>query len=137
MYGQRQTAYRDTEVLSSTPERLVPLMYERLLVSLKRGTMHMRDGDVEGKFECLQRSQDLLTELLGSLDFEKGGDIARHLSSLYSFWSREISAAGRAQDAQRLTRVIGMVAELHESWVEAVRVLDGEAAPVAAAGGSS
>ena len=137
MYGQRQTAYRDTEVLSSTPERLVPLMYEQLLVNLKRGLIRMRDGDVEGKFESLQRAQDILTELLGSLDFERGGEIAGHLSSLYTFWAREISDAGRAQDAPRLTRVTGMVAELHESWVEAVRVLDGEGVPAAAAGGSS
>ena len=133
MYGQRPTAYRDTEVLSSSPERLIALMYERLLVSLKRGAACIRNKDLDGKFENLQRAQDLVYELMGSLDYERGGDIARRLASLYTFWSREISEAGRTLDERRLARVTGMVAELHESWQEAVRVVEGDVR--AAAGG--
>lgn len=134
MYGQRPTAYRDTEVLSSSPERLIPLMYERLLVSLKRGTLCIRNNDMDGKFENLQRAQDLVYELMGSLDFDRGGDIARRLASLYTFWAREISEAGRTLNENRLARVTGMVAELHESWKEAVRVVEGDVR--AAAGGT-
>lgn len=137
MYGQRPTAYRETEVLSASPERLIPLMYERLLVSLKRGAMCIGKNDVEGKFENLQLAQDLVYELLGSLDFERGGEIAHRLSSLYTFWAREISEAGRALDARRVGRVAAMVAELHESWAEAVRAVEGKETARAAAGGAS
>jgi len=135
MYGPRSTAYRDTEVLSSSPERLIPLMYEGILVSLRRGRLCMGSGDLEGKFANLQRAQDLICELLGSLDHERGGEIAGRLSSLYAFWVKEISEASRTLDQKRLNRVADMVSELHGSWVEAVRIVE-TGAPPAVAGGA-
>lgn len=135
MYGQRSTAYRDTQVLGSSPERLIPLMYEALLVSLRRGRLCMGSGDLEGKSASLRRAQDLIYELLGSLDHEQGGEIAQRLSSLYAFWVREITEASRTLDAKRLARVADMVSELHGSWVEAVRIVE-TGAPPAAAGGA-
>lgn len=136
MYGQPQMAYRDAEVMSSSPERLVPLLYERLLVSLKRGALSIQNQDIEGKHEQLQRAVDIVYELLGSLDFEQGGEIAQRLASLYTFWSKEISQAGRALQADRIQRVAAMVAELHESWVEAVRVVETDS-PLPRAGGET
>ena len=124
MYEGGQAAYRETEVLSSSPERLIPLMYEKLLVSLKRGAMCIGSSDIEGKHEHLTRAQDLVFELLSSLNYEEGGEIAVHLGSLYAFWAREISEASRSLQAERLNRVVAMVADLHESWVEAVRVME-------------
>jgi flagellar secretion chaperone FliS len=134
MYERRRTAYRDTEVLSSSAERLIPLMYEKLLVSLKRGAVCMRAGDIAGKHENLQRAQDLVYELLSSLDFDHGGEIATRLASLYAFWAREISQAGHSLQAGRLDKVADMVASLHESWVEAVRAVEASATPVGTAG---
>jgi len=113
--------YRDTEVLSSSPEQLVPLLYERLLVSLRRGVKQMRAGDTEGRYESLSRASDIVCELLSSLDFEKGGDIAPRLASLYAFWAREISESSRTLQSSRLERVEQMVASLHEAWKEAAR----------------
>jgi len=129
MYGQRRTAYQDSEVMSSSPERLIPLMYEKLLVSLKRGAVCMRSKDFEGKHESLGRALDIISELVGSLDFEHGGEIAQRLVSLYGFWSREVSQAGRGLQPDRIDRVAVMVAELHEAWAAAVRTVEsGEAA---------
>lgn len=130
MYESRESAYRDVEILSSSPERLILLLYERLLVSLKRAAHAIRTRDVEGKHESLVRARDILCELLGSLDHEKGGALARSLASLYVFWDREIADAGRTLDEARLVRVTGMVAELHESWTQAVSAVErGEVQP--------
>lgn len=123
MYGQRQktAAYKEMEVLSATPEQLVPLLYEHLLVSLKRGALHIRRGDIEGKFESLGKAADIVAELLSALDLEAGGDLATQLVSLYGFWIKEIREAGRTMDALRIERVAEMAADLHESWVTAAQ----------------
>ena len=116
------SAYQETEVLSSSSERLVPLLYKRLLVSLKRGATFIRKGDIDGKHESLDRAQDILAELLASLDFDAGGEIAEQLSGLYLFWSKEISGASLRLEAEPLDRVGEMVATLYESWEEAARL---------------
>lgn len=115
------STYQRTEVLSTSPERLVPLMYEHLLVNLRRGGMFIRKGDIDGKFTSLAKSADIISELLGSLDHEVGGDLSARLAGLYGFWMKEIAIAGRDLDAGRLDRVAEMVASLTETWNEVAR----------------
>ncbi len=129
MTGYGNTSlYRETEVLSSSPARLVPLLYEKLLVRLRRGIRQIEKGDIEGKFESLAGAADIVAELLGALDFEAGGELAGRLASLYGFWVTEMSSAGRELNPQRLERVADMVASLSEAWVGAARLVEaGEA----------
>lgn len=134
MYGSRESVYRDVEVISSSPERVILLLYDRLLVSLKRGAHCIRVRDFEGKHESLERAKDILYELLGSLDHERGGQLASSLASLYAFWVREISEAGRTLNEGRLARVTGMVGEIHGSWTHAVAAVERGDIPASNAG---
>ncbi len=127
-YGRRQDAYREAAILGSTPEQLVPLLYEHLLVALKRASTQIQAQDIEGKSVSLQKAFDIVFELLGALDFEKGGEIASRLASLYAYFTREISEINRTLDTARLEQLIKLVTPLHESWVEAARVVDSGAA---------
>ncbi len=123
-YGTQSSAYRDVDVLGSSPERLVPLLYKHLLVNLRRASLCIQRKDIEGKFEAVAKASDVVAELRGVLDFDAGGDLSVQLSSLYGFWAKEISAAGSVLDVARLERVAGMVAELHESWESAARAVE-------------
>lgn len=118
-------AYQRTEVLSTSPERLVPVLYEQLLVNLRRGSMFIRKRDIDGKFSSLSKSADIISELLGSLDHEAGGDLAGRLAGLYGFWMKEITIAGRELNAARLDRVAEMVESLTETWNEVARASEG------------
>ncbi len=124
----RGTAYQETRVLSASPQRLVPLLYEHLLVNIKRGAACVRRGDIPGKHSSLTRASDIVTELLSALDFEAGGELAQRLASLYAFWATELSKANRHLDAERLDRIAEMVASLHEAWEEAARLVEQGAA---------
>lgn len=127
-YGNTST-YRETEILSSSPARLVPLLYEQLLVSLRRGILQIRKGDIEGKFDSLARAADIIGELLAALDFDAGAELAGRLASLYGFWATEISTAGRELNEHRLERVAEMVASLSEAWREASRIVEAGESP--------
>ena len=130
------TRYQETAVMTSSPERLIPLMYDHLLVNLKRGGLCIRSGDIEGKFKALGKASDIVTELIAALDFEQGGELATRLASLYGFWAREISISGRELDVDRLGRVTEMVDSLRDGWEEAVRQVetgDLPAAPIGSA----
>ena len=122
-YDMRSLAYRDVDVLSSSPELLVPLLYKHLLVSLRRAILCIRRKDIEGKCESTGKAADIIAELRSALDFEAGGDLSVQLSSLYGFWAKEISEAGSGLHAARLEPVAAMVAQLHESWESAARTV--------------
>jgi flagellar protein FliS len=94
-------------------------MYDHLLASLRRAGQQIRDGDIEGRVTSLARASDIITELLATLDFEQGGDVASRLSALYAWFLNEISQISRRPDADRLDRMTGLVASLHASWAAA------------------
>jgi flagellar secretion chaperone FliS len=118
MYGN-SSRYLEAEVLSRPKEWLVPLMYEHLLSSLRRAAVQIAAGDLEGKAVSLEKAQGIVMELIASLDFERGGEIAPRLSALYAYFSGEIMAVGRSLDQGQLERLIEMIAGLHEAWVQA------------------
>jgi len=122
MYTQGQTAYQDNEVLTASKERLVSLLYEGLLKRLRQAGKQIAAGDIEGKSESLQKASAIVYELLGSLDFEAGGELASRLAGLYGYFAQEIMEIGRTQDVQRLEALTEMIASLHEAWDQAARM---------------
>jgi flagellar protein FliS len=112
------SAYRDMEVLSATPGRLVVIVYDYLIVSLRRAAIAIDTNNVELRIESLGRSRDALCELMGGLDMEKGGKIAKDLSGLYTFFMAELVDIGMAPDAKKLARIAAQVTDLREAFAQ-------------------
>jgi flagellar protein FliS len=113
-------------VLSLPREKLVPVLYQHLLINLKRAGAEIRASDFEAKAESLSRASEIVHDLLAHLDFEVGGGLAPRLASLYAFWIREIGDIGRQMDADRLDRLVELISPLYASWVEASNAVEGE-----------
>lgn len=124
-------AYQEAEILSSSPEQLVLLLYRRLLGHLRQGASSMASGDVQAKSEHFQKASAILYELGASLDHEAGGELSDQLGALYAFFVREISAASVQRDDSRIKRVIDMVDRLNDSWIAAAQELGVAPASVA------
>ena len=121
VYSAHTANYQQAMVMSSSREELVVLLYRHLLANLRRAAKEIAARDIEGKAESLSKAADIVFELLGSLDFEAGGEFASRLASLYEFYLHEIHGVGRTLDTDRLERLIALIAELHEGWSEAAR----------------
>ncbi|ODT01330.1 MAG: flagellar export chaperone FliS [Gemmatimonadetes bacterium SCN 70-22] len=108
--------YLELEVLSATPQQLVVIVYDHLLACLKRARLAIERGEVETRTAQLGRAKDAIAELVATLDRERGGEIARRLSGLYAFFLNELTDVGMHPDANRLSRVLDLVAELRDAW---------------------
>lgn len=120
--------------MSRSPEWLVPLVFEHLLLNLRRAAKQMETGDVAGRAASVSKASSILLELLATLDHERGGAIADQLASLYSFLSGELLDISRRGDRARLQRVIAIVAELHEAFRGAAEQVAPRGAAMAVAG---
>lgn len=120
-YGYAPTTYREQEILGSSRERLVVLLYEQLLLNLTRAAQQIERGDIEGKAQSLDKASAIVFELLSALDAEVGGELASRLAALYSYLISEISDIGRTMSRERLERATGLVRVLHESWAQAAQ----------------
>ena len=117
-YSRQATRYRETEVLTATPGQLVVLLYDHLLVSLRRARAAMEARDAEAAGESLEKSRTVLTELLVTLDRERGGEVAANLAALYAFLLGELVQVGVRNDLARLDRVTHMLGELRDAFAQ-------------------
>ena len=112
--------YRDAELASATPGQLVVMLYDRLLLTVRRAKLGCEMRDIEMRTVAVGKATDMLTELRGSLDFAQGGNIARELDALYVYMLRELSGANRTQDATKLDIVLHMAGELRDAFAQIV-----------------
>ncbi|MFQ3621238.1 MAG: flagellar export chaperone FliS, partial [Spirochaetales bacterium] len=71
---------------------------------------------------AIVKAQDIITELTVSLDFEKGGEIAKNLLGLYLFFNRQLMEANVQKDATLLQEVRKLLLELKEAWAQIAHV---------------
>jgi len=115
-YSHQALAYREREVQSATPARLVVLLFEHAHANLLRARHAVQTGNIELRAESVAKAREALMELLTSLDTERGGDIARNLKSVYCFLLSELVDVARRRDGGQLDRIIRMVSELRSAF---------------------
>ena len=109
-------AYRHTNVLTADPKRLVIMCYEGAIAHLKIAQEKYSIGEFEAKGKALQKVLGAITELLSSLDFEKGGQIAENLKGIYSYMTHRLITGDVDNDPKAYEEVLGMLEELKETW---------------------
>jgi len=119
MYNNGVQGYRRTNVMTSDPKRLVLMCYEGTIDSLKIARQKIIEKDYEGKGIAIIKAQDIINELLCSLNFEKGGVIAKGLESLYNYMLRRIIHAEVNRDLEAIDEVVGLLTDLQSAWKEA------------------
>lgn len=118
MYCNGVQSYRKTNITTSDPVRLVIMCYEGAIDSLKLAKEKIEEKDYEKKAKAIIKAQDIIGELICSLDFEKGGEIANNLSSIYNYMLRRILYGDVNKDLDAIDEVIGIFSKLLSAWQE-------------------
>jgi flagellar protein FliS len=110
--------YREAEVSSATPGQLVVLLYDHLLSHLAKAANACDRNQIGPRSDALQVCRTVLTELLVTLDRDRGGNIAVHLGALYSFLLGELTTLGLKPDRERLERITRIVRDLRDAFAQ-------------------
>ena len=114
-YAPAPNAYRESAVLTATPEQLVVMLYDGANRFLTQSALAMRDGRAGLAGEKLRRAEAIIDELLATLDMSVG-EIAERLQSLYVFFKEHLMAARLKQDAGKVDEVARLMRELRSAW---------------------
>lgn len=119
-YGGASARYRSVDVSSrvegATPHRLVAILFEELLGAIEAAQAADRQGNRGKRAERQSRALSILHALEASLDFEKGGEIAAGLSSIYAEARRLISTAVRENRPELMEQARGMLGDIASAW---------------------
>lgn len=117
-YQRAATRYADDSVATASPTRLLVMLYDRLVLDLTRGEQAQRDGDRGAATTSLGHAQDIVAELLSSLD-QNAWDGGPRLVALYAWLLKEISGSIVTDDADRTAACRQTVEPLRDAWAQA------------------
>lgn len=121
MYGKNaHTAYQSVQVTTTDRGRLLLMMYEGAIKFLKQAKAGLEAGDVAKFCRFLSKAQAIIAELMNTLDFEKGGTIARDLDRLYDFMLFYLTEANLHRDAKRITKTIALLDTIYSAYREII-----------------
>jgi flagellar protein FliS len=103
------------------------MMYEGAIKFLKQSKAGLEEKDIAKFCRFLSKGQAIIAELMNTLDFEKGGTIARDLDRLYDFMMFYLSEANLYRDGERITKVIGLIETIYSAYREIIEGNKGDA----------
>ena len=126
-------AYKETRIKTASQGQLIIMLYDEAIKNLDIAIELLGKGtkSLDKVNHAVIRAQEMITELLVSLDFEKGGDIASNLFSLYMFFNQTMMEANLKKDVELLRTIRPMLSDLRETWGTVIAKTDsaGETSP--------
>lgn len=122
MTNLAQSAYGRDAILTASPARLLTMLYDRLVLDLRRAEVAQGEERWSAASEQLLHAQAIVAELMGSLDTSvwDGGD---DLLAVYVYLHEALVAANVHRDIARTHEVLELVLPLQETWRQAAEVV--------------
>ncbi|MCI5633493.1 MULTISPECIES: flagellar export chaperone FliS [Helicobacter] len=111
-------SYQQNSVAVESPAKLVEMLYEGILRFASMAKRCIDSEDIEKKIYYINRTTDIFVELLNSLDYEKGGQVAHYLTGLYTHQIKLLTQANMENNKEKIDIVIKVVKGLLEAWKE-------------------
>jgi len=127
-YQNAVSTYKETKIKTAGQGQLIIMLYntavryldEALFLLQANDTGKIEPGKIEKIGKAVVKTQEIISELMVSLDFEQGGEIASNLFSLYTWFNRELMEANIKRDAKRISIVKTHIENLRNAWQEVV-----------------
>ena len=110
--------YNQVNINIDNPAKLILMLYEGALRFANFAKKAIKEEKVEEKVKYINKTTDIFIELINSLDFEKGGQIAYYLNGLYAYQIELLAKANAENNTEYIEQVIHVVKELIEAWKE-------------------
>jgi len=110
--------YKQTRVKTASQGQLIVMLYDEGLRQIKTAENQLIAGQpkLDLAHNAIVKAQDIITELMVSLDFEKGGHIAQNLFHLYMYFNQKLVDANLSKDISGLKEVHRLMSELRDAW---------------------
>ena len=116
--GNYQNAYKKASVNTLDQTKLIIMLYDGAIKNASFAVEHMKSGQIEKVHDCLIKTKNIVTELMATLNMDRGGDIANNLQSLYSYMFSQLIEANMNKKTEPVVVVIDLLKELRAAWTQ-------------------
>ena len=115
---QAQAAYRRHQVETATPGQLIVLLYDGAIRHCKAAQTAIEQKALADASQHLLKAQDIVVELMASLNLEAGGELATRLLQLYDYIHRRLVQANVRKDTEAIVEAVHLLSGLREAWAQ-------------------
>jgi flagellar protein FliS len=111
-----QDAYKQQNILTASPLDVVVMLYDALKKNIVLGKKWIVQKDVQRAHKHLIKAQEIVTELVNSLDMNY--EMSEGLFAIYEYILRNLEEANLHKDEKSLESTVEIVDSLGEAWRE-------------------
>ncbi|MFC1670025.1 flagellar export chaperone FliS [Spirochaetota bacterium] len=108
--------YKETQITTANQGKLIVMLYDGAIKFLNIATENMQPKTYDIVNNNILKTQDILSELILSLNMKEGGEISNNLLSLYMYFKKKLLEANINKDPKILKDVIVHLKELRDAW---------------------
>lgn len=119
------SAYKETSVKTASQGTLILMLYDEGIKKIEAAVelldvKKVLPESIEIINKHILKAQEIVTELMASLDTEKGGQIGNNLMALYSYFYQQLLQANIKKDVALLKDILMMMQDLRATWQQAI-----------------
>lgn len=120
---KQHNQYNQVQIKTANKGKLIVMLYQGSIRFMNRALLLLEKKDMEGKGNALIRAQDIILELLYSLDqglLDQGDELALNLRRLYLYSYRRLVHANVHMDTEAIEEVITVMQNLLQAWEQVI-----------------
>ena len=119
------TAYKETSVKTASQGTLILMLYDEGIKRIEGAVELLSPADIpatsiEKINSHILKAQEIVSELMASLNTEKGGQVANNLMAIYSYFYQQLLQANIKKDVALLKDILKMMRDLRSAWQQAI-----------------
>ncbi len=126
---EAKLAYRENAVRGATPIELVVILLDAAIHDMRRAESAIQARDIEGRALAIRHVLLILQQLQGTLDFEKGGQVARQFEQFYNLIRAKVLEAQLRSSPDLMQQQIQFMSEVRDCWMQAEKQLQAKSNP--------
>jgi flagellar protein FliS len=108
--------YQRQQIMTASPARLVAMLFDKAIACLNDAIRAIEAGEIEARWRANKRAIEIVEHLWGTLDMEKGGEIAANLDQIYRFLLSHLREVDLQNNPQPARDAIALLEPLRGSW---------------------
>lgn len=112
--------YQKTQVTTASREKVLLMLYEGAIRFTKLANASLKQQKIAEKGKYISKATAILSELMATLDFKAGGQLAIDLENLYVFMIDKLIEGNIKNDLECLAQVEQLLMTLYEAWKDVI-----------------
>lgn len=109
--------YKNNTVNYASKEQLLLMLVDGAVKFSKKAELALKEKNTKDSHENLIKTQDIITELMVSLDVD-AGEWAKQLYKVYEFIKAKLIESNMKKDISILQEVIPLIEDVRDIWYE-------------------